>query len=217
MHSFNWQIRGGGYATGQHLGPQRLGFIYCNHRYICHIPKRSRVCCGRYLRESRKHNILPFFKAASRDMRAYMSSKQYRNVPIGVVSYGDYPNPLNAQYLRCGNESEENIDFWLIQASSNYCGSISASIMVANDLQMYTSAFGDNGMPLMLMDWPCIYTAGLRNFTWLSTLYNPTYSQVWAGAIINQFYVNQSRVLGMCKWHLRLPHRAKAYIFQQVW
>ena len=60
----------------------------------------------------------PFIKAAARDMKAYRDSKGYRQIPIGY-SAADIPalRPNLQNYLACGSNSSETIDFYALNVS----------------------------------------------------------------------------------------------------
>lgn len=60
-----------------------------------------------------KSEAIVYVKAATRDMKAYRQSKGYRNIPIGysAADISDLrPNLQN--YLVCGNNASENVDFF---------------------------------------------------------------------------------------------------------
>ena len=65
----------------------------------------------------------PFIKAAARDMKAYRDSKGYRQIPIGY-SAADItalrPNLQN--YLACGSNSSETLDFYALNVSASVSG-----------------------------------------------------------------------------------------------
>lgn len=54
----------------------------------------------------------PFIKSASRDLKAYRDAKGYRKIPVGY-SATDIAElrPYLQDYLTCGGNSSENIDF----------------------------------------------------------------------------------------------------------
>lgn len=60
----------------------------------------------------------PYVKAAARDMKAYRDSKGYRDIPVGY-SAADIsqlrPNLQN--YLACGSNSSERLDFYSLNVS----------------------------------------------------------------------------------------------------
>lgn len=60
----------------------------------------------------------PFIKAAARDMKAYRDSKNYRQIPIGY-SAADIPalRPNLQNYLACGSNSSESLDFYSLNVS----------------------------------------------------------------------------------------------------
>ncbi|KAF2278890.1 uncharacterized protein EI97DRAFT_456323 [Westerdykella ornata] len=64
----------------------------------------------------------PYIKAAGRDMKAYRDSKAYRNIPIGY-SAADiaYNRPMLQNYLACGDNSSEALDFFALNTYS-WCG-----------------------------------------------------------------------------------------------
>lgn len=64
----------------------------------------------------------PYIKAAARDMKAYRDSKNYRNIPIGY-SAADIATlrPMLQNYLACGDDTKEAIDFFSLNAYS-WCG-----------------------------------------------------------------------------------------------
>lgn len=55
----------------------------------------------------------PYLKAAARDMKAYRDAQGYRDIPIGY-SAADIPDlrPNLQNYLACGSNSSENVDFY---------------------------------------------------------------------------------------------------------
>jgi 1,3-beta-glucanosyltransferase GAS1 len=64
----------------------------------------------------------PYVKAAARDMKSYRNSKGYRDIPVGY-SAADIaqlrPNLQN--YLACGNNASESLDFFSLNAYE-WCG-----------------------------------------------------------------------------------------------
>ena len=60
----------------------------------------------------------PFIKAAARDMKAYRDNKRYRKIPIGY-SAADIPSlrPNLQNYLACGSNSSETVDFYSLNVS----------------------------------------------------------------------------------------------------
>jgi 1,3-beta-glucanosyltransferase GAS1 len=64
----------------------------------------------------------PFIKAAARDMKAYRDGKGYRKIPIGYCA-ADIAElrPMLQNYLACGGNSSEAIDFFGLNAYE-WCG-----------------------------------------------------------------------------------------------
>jgi hypothetical protein len=59
----------------------------------------------------------PYVKAAARDIKAYRDSKKYRKIPVGY-SAADIATlrPMLQNYLACGNNASEAIDFYSLNA-----------------------------------------------------------------------------------------------------
>lgn len=59
----------------------------------------------------------PFVKAAARDMKAYRDEKGYRKIPVGYTA-ADVATlrPMLQNYLACGEDSSEAIDFYGLNA-----------------------------------------------------------------------------------------------------
>lgn len=66
----------------------------------------------------------PFIKAAARDLKAYRSSKGYREIPVGY-SAADIAElrPMLQDYLTCGTNVSDRIDFFSLN-SYEWCGAV---------------------------------------------------------------------------------------------
>lgn len=66
--------------------------------------------------------VAPYIKAAVADMKSYMSAKKYHTIPIGY-SAADIAElrPMLQNYLVCGNDASQNIDFFGLN-SYEWCG-----------------------------------------------------------------------------------------------
>lgn len=62
----------------------------------------------------------PYIKSAARDLKAYRDKQGYRPIPIGY-SAADIPDlrPNLQNYLACGSDSSENVDFYSLNVSLN--------------------------------------------------------------------------------------------------
>lgn len=67
----------------------------------------------------------PYIKAAARDLKAYRTSKGYREIPVGY-SAADIAElrPMLQDYLTCGGNASNNVDFFSLN-SYEWCGSVS--------------------------------------------------------------------------------------------
>lgn len=66
----------------------------------------------------------PYIKAAARDLKAYRSSKNYREIPVGY-SAADIAElrPMLQDYLTCGGNASDNVDFFSLN-SYEWCGDV---------------------------------------------------------------------------------------------
>jgi hypothetical protein len=63
-----------------------------------------------------------YVKAAGRDLRAYRDSKNYRNIPVGYSAADiSFNRPMLQNYLACGDNSSETLDFFALNTYS-WCG-----------------------------------------------------------------------------------------------
>jgi hypothetical protein len=64
----------------------------------------------------------PYVKAAARDLKAYRDSKKYRNIPVGYSAADiSFNRPMLQDYLACGSNPSEAIDFFALNTYS-WCG-----------------------------------------------------------------------------------------------
>ncbi|KAI0097690.1 Glucanosyltransferase-domain-containing protein [Nemania sp. FL0031] len=125
----------------------------------------------------------PFIKSASRDLKAYRDSKGYRKIPVGY-SATDIAElrPYLQDYLTCGGNSSENIDFYGIN-SYQWC-----------DPSTYTTSgyanLLDEGknfpVPIFFSETGC-NTPGPRLFDDQAAIFGSEMSGHFSGAIIYEW------------------------------
>ena len=96
--------------------------------------------------------VLLQVKAAARDMKAYRDSKGYRKIPIGysAADIADLrPNLQN--YLACGGNSSETLDFFSLNAYE-WCGDSSYTESGYSALQKNAS---DYPIPIFFSETGC--------------------------------------------------------------
>jgi hypothetical protein len=86
---------------------------------------------------------LAFPKAAIRDIKAYLHSKNYRYIPVGVSSRGTSLGALAAAYFRCGDVNNRSIELFGVDDWS-CCGN---STFEESDYGKVTGLYGISACP----------------------------------------------------------------------
>ncbi|PHH71975.1 hypothetical protein CDD80_4852 [Ophiocordyceps camponoti-rufipedis] len=131
----------------------------------------------------------PFLKAAARDMKAYRNSKGYRSIPIGY-SAADIKElrPMLQDYLTCGGNSSEIIDFFGLNSYS-WCDPSSFEQSTYNQLQQYAKAFP---VPIFFTETGC-NVPGPRIWSDQDAIFSKPMSDDWSGAIIYEWIQEQNK------------------------
>jgi hypothetical protein len=142
----------------------------------------------------------PFIKAAARDMKAYRDSKGYRNIPVGY-SAADITSlrPNLQNYLACGSNSSETVDFYSLNVSMDimalcslanpsfqayeWCGDSSYDVSGYDMLQKNASSYD---IPIFLSETGCIHPEP-RTFDDQSAILGPEMDGTWSGAIVYEW------------------------------
>lgn len=130
----------------------------------------------------------PYIKAATRDMKAYRNSKGYRSIPIGY-SAADISElrPMLQNYLACGTNSSESIDFFGLNAYE-WCGDV--NIMTSGYNTLTTLAQGYS-IPIFFSETGC-NTNPPRTFTDQAAIFGDQMNDIWSGAIIYEWIEEQN-------------------------
>jgi len=125
----------------------------------------------------------PFIKAATRDLKAYRDSKNYRKIPVGY-SAADISTlrPMLQNYLACGNNASESIDFFGLNAYE-WCGDTTYSVSGYQELN--TDAQGYN-IPIFFSETGCNKPEP-RTFQDQTAILGPDMDDTWSGAIIYEW------------------------------
>jgi len=123
-----------------------------------------------------------FVKAAVRDMKAYIVSKNYRAIGVGYASDDDETRTELADYFNCGPIAD-SIDFWGYNIYS-WCGksSYSASLYEAR-----TKEFSTYNVPAFFAEYGC-NKAEPRPFDEVAALFGTNMTQVWSGGIVYMYF-----------------------------
>ncbi|QSZ37563.1 hypothetical protein DSL72_008661 [Monilinia vaccinii-corymbosi] len=125
----------------------------------------------------------PFIKAAARDMKAYRNSKGYRKIPIGY-SAADIAElrPMLQNYLACGTNTSETIDFFGLNAYE-WCGDSDFSTSGYKTLDTYAAGYN---IPIFFSETGC-NTVKPRTFKDQTAILGPEMNDQWSGAIIYEW------------------------------
>ena len=125
----------------------------------------------------------PFIKSATRDTKAYRNSKGYRDIPIGY-SAADIASlrPMLQNYLACGSNSSENIDFFGLNAYE-WCGDVTYTTSGYSQLTVNAT---DYPIPIFFSETGC-NTAEPRTFEDQSAIFGDQMNGIWSGAIVYEW------------------------------
>jgi hypothetical protein len=128
-----------------------------------------------------------FVKAAVRDTKAYIKSKNYREIGVGYATNDDANIREDlAAYFDCGNR-EEAIDFWGYNIYS-WCGD---SSFQKSGFDVRTKEFAKFNVPAFFAEYGC-NTPRPRLFTEVGALYGKQMTDVWSGGIVYMYFEEQN-------------------------
>lgn len=130
----------------------------------------------------------PFLKAAARDMKAYRDRKGYRKIPIGY-SAADIKQlrPMLQDYLTCGGNSSETVDFFGLNSYS-WCDPSDYKSSTYDKLQDYAKDFP---VPIFFSETGCIIP-GPRTWEDQEAIFSSPMVDHWSGAIIYEWIQEQN-------------------------
>ena len=121
-------------------------------------------------------------------MKAYRDSKNYRNIPVGY-SAADIASlrPMLQNYLACGDNSSEAIDYYALNAYE-WCGD---STYTVSGYSQLTDMITDYNIPIFFSETGC-NTVPPRTFQDQSAILGPDMNEYWSGAIIYEWIQEQN-------------------------
>jgi hypothetical protein len=130
----------------------------------------------------------PYVKSATRDMKAYRDSKGFRNIPVGY-SAADIASlrPMLQEYLACGDNSSEAIDYFALNAYE-WCGD---STYTQSGYSFLTENITDYNVPIFFSETGC-NTVPPRTFQDQTAILGPEMNEYWSGAIIYEWIQEQN-------------------------
>jgi 1,3-beta-glucanosyltransferase GAS1 len=131
----------------------------------------------------------PFIKAATRDMKAYRDKKGYRKIPIGY-SAADIAElrPMLQDYLTCGGNSSENIDFFGLNSYS-WCDPSTYQTSGYINLQSMSDQFP---VPIFFSETGCI-EPGPRTWDDQDAIFSQPMIDDWSGAIVYEWIMEENK------------------------
>ncbi|KAK0651216.1 Glucanosyltransferase-domain-containing protein [Cercophora newfieldiana] len=128
-------------------------------------------------------NVAPYIKAASRDMKTHRDRKGYRKVPVGY-SAADIAElrPMLQDYLTCGGNSSENVDFFALNSYS-WCDPSTYLTSGYDNLQKQAKDFP---VPILFSETGC-NVPGPRLFDDQEAIFGPEMIRDWSGSIIYEW------------------------------
>lgn len=125
----------------------------------------------------------PYIKAAIADIKAYLTLKSYRPIPIGY-SAADIAalRPALQNYLACSASPLQNIDFFGLN-SYEWCGDSSYTASGYANLQAMAANYS---IPIFFSETGC-NVARPRSFADQAAVFGPDMSGTWSGAVVYEW------------------------------
>jgi hypothetical protein len=128
-------------------------------------------------------NASAFVKAAVRDMKSYIASKNYRQMYVGYATSDDANIRENmANYFNCGDQSA-GIDFWGYNIYS-WCGD---SSYTQSGYDQRVAEFASYSVPSFFAEYGC-NTPSPRQFTEVQALFGSNMTGVFSGGIVYMYF-----------------------------
>lgn len=125
----------------------------------------------------------PYLKAAARDMKAYRDAQGYREIPVGYSAADILElRPALQDYLTCGGNSSEIVDFFSLNSYS-WCDPSTYVGSTYNKLEEYAKDFP---VPIFFSETGCIIP-GPRLWDDQDAVFGPEMVNDWSGSIVYEW------------------------------
>lgn len=129
----------------------------------------------------------PFVKAAIRDVKAYISDKGYRTIPVGYSANDDADTRVpSADYFACGDDNVK-ADFYGINMYE-WCGD---STFKKSGYQDRTDEFSNLTVPVFFSEYGC-NAVQPRKFTEVQAIFSNEMTDVWSGGIVYMYFEEEN-------------------------
>jgi len=129
----------------------------------------------------------PYVKAVTRDMRQYLGSRGYRQIPVGYSAADvDSNRKEMAEYMNCGSDDERS-DFF---AFNDYSWCDPSSFQISGWDQKVKN-FTNYGLPLFLSEYGC--NTHTRKFEEVTSLYSTDMTAVYSGGLVYEYSEEPSK------------------------
>ncbi|KAE8353209.1 Glucanosyltransferase-domain-containing protein [Aspergillus coremiiformis] len=129
----------------------------------------------------------PYVKAVTRDLRQYIRSRKYREIPVGYSAADIDTNRLQmAQFMNCGTDDERS-DFFAFNDYS-WCD---PSSFTTSGWDQKVKNFTGYGLPLFLSEYGC--NTNKRQFQEVGSLYNKDMTGVYSGGLVYEYSEEPSK------------------------
>ncbi|GAB1198024.1 Glucanosyltransferase-domain-containing protein [Aspergillus pseudonomiae] len=129
----------------------------------------------------------PYVKAVTRDLRQYIRSRNYREIPVGYSAADIDTNRLQmAQFMNCGTDDERS-DFFAFNDYS-WCD---PSSFTTSGWDKKVENFTGYGLPLFLSEYGC--NTNKRQFQEVSSLYSTDMTGVYSGGLVYEYSQEPSK------------------------
>lgn len=131
-----------------------------------------------------------YVKAVTRDMRQYLGSRGYRQIPVGYSAADVSENRMQmAHYMNCGTDDERS-DFFAFNDYS-WCD---PSSFTTSGWDQKVKNFTGYGLPIFLSEFGC--NTNTRTWEELAALYNTEMTSVYSGGLAYE-YTQESNKYGL--------------------
>ncbi|GMG31946.1 unnamed protein product [Ambrosiozyma monospora] len=149
--------------------------------------------------DSKISQAAPYLKSAVRDVKAFISDRGYRQIPVGFAGNLDGGEALS-DFFTCGDDDSSRVDFYGYN-DNNWCGSTSlASYSNSTGSSLHlnstvnssfsvnsTEASSNLGVPIFFSDYGC-YNERTRHFNETSALYSDSMTSVLSGGVSGSYF-----------------------------